>query len=57
MNEVGPNCPCHHSDALIRIRLLHGVVMYDNFQTMENTVDHLQEEDSHHQDIFDPIPL
>ena len=56
MDEVGQNRLCHHSDAYLRIRVLHGIVVYDNLPTMENVVRHLRE-GGRNKDIFDPTCL
>ena len=56
MEPVGPDSPCHHSDAPIRIRLLY-VVVYDPTSALADAPQYLQNDGDHHEELPYPTPL
>ena len=57
MAEDGKNRPCHDSDSLVGVGVLHGAIVFDNFRTMEDTLRHLGEEGHCDKDISNLAPL
>ena len=42
MDEIGPDCSCHHADAPVQISLLYDVVVFDNIPAMEDVAEHIR---------------
>ena len=57
MEDVGSYSLCHHSDALIRIGLLFGKIIFNNLSVLENIVRHIWEEGSCHKDLSNSMPM
>ena len=57
MVEAGQNRPCHDSNALVKVSVLHSAIVLDCLPTMEDTLGLLREEGHRHKDILDSAPL
>ena len=55
MGEARQNRPCHDSDALVGVGVLHNAIMLDNFWTMEDVVRNLWKEGRLNEDVSDPV--
>ena len=57
MAEAGQNCPCHDSDALVRVSVLHSAIVFGCLPNMEDTLEHLRAERRLHKNISDLASL
>ena len=52
MEKTRSNHPGHNLDARVRVSVLHGAIVLDNFLVVEDIVGHLRENGHRHEDRY-----